>query len=279
MATPRDRRSTTEPLISPGFPPVRIVSGAAFELTAELAAFASGPARASLESGKTWIREVRGLAGPELLRRVEHGAFGMYAELASIALETGPPHDPRSSSKLLRAFPPQALRRRLLGAESAQNRAMVSDGAFDRGACRRPGGPGRIARRPRVRIGRPASGGSAADDSVGAVQTRHGRPSSRNGPWRVFPAFASNALAVIGRDVEAKERLFDVGPARDALRSRTNGVDFDPPAWVDGHRRRADSRPASVPRAGRVRLDRRSSCARSPTTHSMTTRRRRRAAS
>jgi DNA-binding transcriptional ArsR family regulator len=49
---------------------------------------------------------------------------------------------------------------------------------------------------------------------------------------RVFPAFARNALAVIGRDADAKQRLFSTQPARDALRISTNGVDFDPPAFV-----------------------------------------------
>ena len=53
----------------PAFPSVRVEAGPAFELIAQLAAFASGPARASLDSGKPWIREVRRLAGPELSRR------------------------------------------------------------------------------------------------------------------------------------------------------------------------------------------------------------------
>ena len=51
------------------FPPVRVVSGPAFELAAELAAFTSGPARASLDSGKAWIRDVRSLAGHGPLER------------------------------------------------------------------------------------------------------------------------------------------------------------------------------------------------------------------
>ena len=68
-------------------PTVTIVSGPAFELVAELAAFASGPARASLESGKTWIRDVRRLAGPDLLRRVERWAFPLYTEVVPIALD------------------------------------------------------------------------------------------------------------------------------------------------------------------------------------------------
>ena len=83
MATTRARPRATKDAKGPaGFPPVRIVSGAAFELAAELAAFASGPARASLESGKPWIREVRALAGPDLIRHVGRWAFGLYGELA-----------------------------------------------------------------------------------------------------------------------------------------------------------------------------------------------------
>src|SRR6186713_3009518 len=74
-------------------PTVTLVSGPAFELVAELAAFASGPARASLESGKTWIRDVRRLAGPDLLRRVERWAFPLYTELVPITLDAGPPFE------------------------------------------------------------------------------------------------------------------------------------------------------------------------------------------
>ena len=74
-----------------GYPRVRVVSGPAFELVAELAAFSSGPARPSLESGKSWIRQVRRLAGKELIERVERWAFPLYGELASIALEAANP--------------------------------------------------------------------------------------------------------------------------------------------------------------------------------------------
>ena len=126
-----DTAAVTQPVPATS-PTVRLVSGAAFELVAELAAFASGPARASLESGKTWIRDVRRLAGPDLLRRVERWAFPLYTELAPIVLDAGAPFEPEGVVRALRSHPAEALRRRLLGAESPPNRAMLSDGAFDR---------------------------------------------------------------------------------------------------------------------------------------------------
>jgi DNA-binding transcriptional ArsR family regulator len=227
----RTRRQTTDPAIPPTFPPIRTVSGASFELVAELAAFTSGPARASLESGKTWIREVRSLAGPQLIQRVERWAIGMYAELAAIALETAEPRDPQQLIDALRALPPDVVRRRLLGAESAANRSMVSEGAFDLGlagdAAARAElsdalGPNRPARQSVDRL-LTTSSEVVQSEIAGIVET-----------WasQVFPAFAPKALAAIQRDVAAKERLLDAGPARDALRVSTNGVDYDPPAWV-----------------------------------------------
>lgn len=233
MATPRSgtRPPATEPAKPPAFPPVRVVSGAAFELVAELAAFASGPARASLESGKSWIREVRALAGPDLIRRVERWAIGLYGELASVVLETGAPHEPQHLVDALRALPPDAVRRRLLGAESVANRSMVSDGAFDRGLAgdaaartelRAALGPNRSARQSVDRLLTTSS--EEVQSEVAAIVEE----------WasRVFPAFAANALVIIGRDAAAKERLLNRSAGREALRTWTSGVDFDPDAWV-----------------------------------------------
>lgn len=233
MATTRGRRPrpTSDPAMPPAFPPVRIVSGAAFEIIAELAAFASGPARASLESGKPWIREVRALAGPDLIRRVERWAFGTYTELASIVLVTAAPYDPHQLVGALRALPPDALRRRLLGAESAQNRSMVSDGAFDRGLA--GDAPARAELRVALGPNRPARQGidRLLSTSPEAVQQEIAAIVEE---WtsRVFPAFAADALAIIGRDADAKQRLLEASPAQDVLRISTNGVDFDPGAWV-----------------------------------------------
>jgi len=216
----------------PAFPPVRIVSGPAFEVVAELAAFASGPARASLESGKPWIREVRALAGTDLIRRVERWAIGLYGELAPIALETGPPHDPSQLIDALRALRPDVARRRLLGAESVPNRSMVSEGAFERGLAGDP------AARAELRVA--LSPNPPARHSVDRLLTTPSEQVQHDvaeivEEWaaRVFPALAANALAVLGRDVEAKQRQFEAGPPRDALRIALNGVDFDPPGWVE----------------------------------------------
>src|SRR5262245_16864601 len=99
MATEAEPRAalralpSTGPVRTPdGFPLVRVVAGPAFEVIAQLCAFTSGPARSSLESGKTWIREVRELAGPELIKAVERWSISLYGELPSVALEAGPPY-------------------------------------------------------------------------------------------------------------------------------------------------------------------------------------------
>ena len=106
MATSRARqRAEPAPRPEPAFPAVRVEAGPAFELIAQLAAFASGPARASLDSGKAWIREVRRLAGPDLSRRAEANSIALYAELAPIALQTDRPHGVESMLDRLRAMP------------------------------------------------------------------------------------------------------------------------------------------------------------------------------
>jgi DNA-binding transcriptional ArsR family regulator len=214
------------------FPPVRIVSGPAFELIAELAAFASGPARASLESGKPWIRQVRALAGPELLRRVDRWAFGVYAELGSLTLEAGVPYDPGQLVATLRSMPSDAVHRRLLGAESAPNRAMVSVGAFDRALAgdsaaqaelRAALGPNRSARLSIDRL-LYTPPDAVQEDVVAIVEE-----------WaaRVFPAFAEEALTIVARDAAAKERQLALQPGRDVLRIAMSGVDVEPLPWVE----------------------------------------------
>ena len=216
---------------TPAFPPVRIASGPAFELIVELAAFTSGPARASLESGKPWIRQVRALAGPELIRRVDGWGFALYSELAAIALETGPPHDVTQLLDRLRALPADVLRGRLAGAESAPNRLMVSPGAFDRALA------GDVAARIELRgaLGLNPQG----RDSINRLLTTapdavQAEVVSIVKAWasRVFPQFATDAMAIIGRDVVAKEQLFTTQPGRTALQVATNGVDVDPAAWA-----------------------------------------------
>ena len=213
-------------------PTVTIVSGPAFELVAELAAFASGPARASLESGKTWIRDVRRLAGPDLLRRVERWAFPLYTELVPIALDAGPPFESKALVKALRHHDPDRLRRRLLGIESPPNRAMLSDGAFDRALAgnararaevRRTLGLNPPARRSLDRLFRTSS--EVVRDEILSIVDDWGT--------RVFPPFAARAAALVGRDVAAKQAFFRDVPVDAALRVATNGVDFDLAGWAN----------------------------------------------
>jgi DNA-binding transcriptional ArsR family regulator len=224
-------RKRTESTAEIPFPPVRIVSGTAFELIAELAAFTSGPARASLESGKAWIREVRALAAPDLIRRVEQWGFALYTELASIAIEAGPPFDPDRLVAAFRALPPDVLKRRLVGAESAPNRSMVSEGAFERGlagdAVARAELRAALGLNPQARqaIGRLLTTSSeVVQDEVSSIV--------QSWASRVFPAFAEGAMTVIARDVAAKARLFDQTPAPEALQVALHGVDVEPAAWA-----------------------------------------------
>ncbi|MBA2719834.1 MAG: winged helix-turn-helix transcriptional regulator [Chloroflexi bacterium] len=215
---------------SRAFPPVRIVSGPGFELIAELAAFTSGPARASLESGKPWIREVRRLAGPELLARVERYNLGVYAELTTIALEA----DARGLRELvaaIAALPAEAFRRRLLGADSGMSRSLVADGAFDRALAGDP--PARAELRSTLANGpadRQVMDRLFADDpaatraEIGAIVA----------DWaaKVFPAFEPEAMAAIERDAAAKEAALADRPAQDVLAAATAGVDVAPPPWI-----------------------------------------------
>lgn len=206
-------------------PSARVIAGPAFEVVAELAAFASGPARASLESGKPWIREVRRLAGPELIQRVEGWAFAVYAELATVVFEAGPPYDPDSLPGRIRAFDPAALVGRLLGAESIANRAMLTDGAFERALGGDAGARAEIRRvlglNPPARLSLDrlfaTPPGDVQADLAGVVEA-----------WidRVFPAFVDDAMATIERDVQAKRQLFRDLPLAESLRIATNGVEF-----------------------------------------------------
>lgn len=233
MANTRTRAAGSErPRSEPdAYPPVRIVSGPAFELIAELAAFQSGPARAALESGKSWIREVRRLAGPELIRRVDGWAFPLYAELAPIALEAGEPFAVEGLVERIRSLPADRLRRRLLGVESAPNQAMLSDGAFDRALA------GNVRARAEVRrtlgLNPPARRSIDRLFATPAEKLQAEVAGIVEG-WAaaVFPAFGDEALDLIRRDVVDKERLLRSLPAIEVLRSATDGVEFDLTGWA-----------------------------------------------
>ena len=210
---------------APPFPPVRVVSGPAFELVAELAAFTSGPARASLESGKAWIREVRARAGPDLIRRVEAWSFPVFAALAVEALATPEPRGTQHLVAHLRSLNAETLQRNVAGLESPITRAMVSDGAFDRAFAgdgharaelRRELGPTAQHRRGLERL----LALSAEDTQAELVAIVDDWSS------RVFPAFADQALPVVERDLEAKRKQLETRPAEDVLRTALNGVDL-----------------------------------------------------
>jgi len=214
-----------------GFPTVRVVTGAAFELIAELAAFTSGPARGSLESGKTWIREVRALAGVELIGRVERYGFGFFVELATIALEAG---EPRGVDELLRAIDsmdPAAFQGRLLGADSAMTRSMVSDRAFERALA-----GDRTARTELRTVAGPQRAARQAFDRVLDADPDELRAEVRAfvADWgrRVSIHLAPLSLGAIGRDATAREEQLARGSSRDVLADATRGVTYDPPPWI-----------------------------------------------
>ena len=235
MATTRDhsRPAGGEPVDAPGLParPDRVRSRLRTRRRARGLRERARPRVARVRQVAGSARYGR-LAGPDLIRRVERWAFGTYGELAAFALETGAPYDPQRLVDALRALPADVLQRRLLGAESAQNRSMVSDGAFDRGLAgdqaaiaelrvalgpNRPGPPGRRSTADDAARGRPGGDrrdrGGMGDAGVSRVcrgRAGHHRPRCR------------------GED----GACWTTGSARDALRVATNGVDFDPPALV-----------------------------------------------
>ena len=124
-------------------------------------------------------------------------------------------------------MPAAALRRRLLGAESPPNRAMVSDGAFNRAIL----GDAKAQAELRKALGVNAEAKAGIDRlfATGPGKVRS-EVASIVEDWaaRVSPAFADRSIALIERDVEPKEGLLRVTGPRDALRVFTNGVDVDP---------------------------------------------------
>jgi len=213
------------------FPEVRVVGGLGCELIAQLAAFTSGPARASLESGKAWIREVRKLAGPELIGRVERYHLGAYAELVTVALEAASPRGPGELLAAIESIDANQLRRRLLGAESALERTMVSEDAFERAidGDSRARSEVRHAmgtdQRSRQAIGRLLTE-PAADIKTAMI--------ANVGDWAdaVLPRFAADAEAAIGRDVAAKEAMLRTTPGQTVLANATSGVTYEPSPWI-----------------------------------------------
>lgn len=215
------------------FPPLRIVHGDAFERIAELAAFTSGPARASLDAGKAWVRDVRAAAGPELLGRVERYGLNVYAELATIALEAPEPRGERELLAAIDALEPGAFQRRVLGADSAMSRAIVSEGAMDRAI-----GGDRAARAELLALTGPDRRARRSIERVLSLEATSLRDEIRGivAEWveRVARRFSAPSRAAIERDVEARQAAAGRGPAGDRalLASATRGVTYEPPDWI-----------------------------------------------
>ena len=151
------------------------MTGPAFELIAELAAFTSGPARASLDSGKAWIREVRRAASRDLIERVERYTLGMYAELATVALEAAPQPAVDALIARVHGLDPAAFRLRLLGADSPLNRTMGLQRGIRASRRRGRGGAGRGQRGDGLRPRGAAGGRSRALNGAGCAESRASR--------------------------------------------------------------------------------------------------------
>ena len=214
-----------------GFPAVRVVGGLGCELIAQLAAFTSGPARASLESGKAWIREVRKLAGSELIARVERFHLGAYAELVTVALEAAQPCGPDELIAALESIDADELRRRLLGAESPLERTMVSDGAFERAID----GDSRARTEVRAALGTD----QRSRQAIGRLLTEPAEDIKtamiaivRDWAKGVLPQYGADAEAAIARDVAAKQAMLRTTPGQTVVANATSGVTFEPSPWI-----------------------------------------------
>jgi DNA-binding transcriptional ArsR family regulator len=219
--------TTTRP-----FPAVRIVSGAAFELIAQLAAFMSGPARGSLDAGKAWVREVRALAGEELLGRVERYTLGTWAELATVALEAAEPRGVGELLAAIDAIEPEAFRLRLLGADSAMTRSMVPDGAIEAAAA------GDRAARASLHAGFGTKGAiRTAIDRVLDTPADELRADIRTtaADWaeRVLVSLGPASLAAVERDVAARNAQLATDDPSTVVTQVTRGVTYEAPAWID----------------------------------------------
>ncbi|HEY7599315.1 MAG TPA: helix-turn-helix domain-containing protein [Candidatus Limnocylindrales bacterium] len=213
------------------YPPVVVAHGPAFELVCQLGAFTSGPVRASLEQGKAWIRDVRRLAGPALLARVERYGLGAYGELATLVLEAGRPYGLEQLAERLRATDPAALRRRLSGADSALNRTMVEPQVLEAALDGQ--------RRAQARL-IDAFAGNASErrtlrrllETPPVVIRREMVAIVEGWSRRVFPALSEEPLAAIAREATSRRRMLRARPGREVVLDATSGLDYRPAAWI-----------------------------------------------
>lgn len=212
-------------------PALRIVRGAAFELSAELAAFTSGPARASLESGKSWIRETRRLAGRELIAGVQRYSLTTYVHLVSVAVEIGDDVDLDAFLDRILGYDPERLRWRLIGADSPMYRASLDP----RDLAKAASGDARA----RARVRSVLTDGRGGDRDLDRVLRGDATALRRDlhdvvAGWaeRVFPRWGAEALAAVDRDVDAKAELLSRTSARELITAATMGVAFEPAEWV-----------------------------------------------
>jgi DNA-binding transcriptional ArsR family regulator len=224
-------RSTPKPEPAGVAPVLRIVHGTALEVCAELAAFTSGPARASLESGKPWIRETRRLAGRELLARVSAHSLDTYVNLAGLAADLGDDVALAAFLDALRAMPAERLLRRLVGADSAMYRESLDDGLVEAAAAGDAGARARIhaviaddraMQRSVDRLLRPTA--PALQRELAEVVAEWAE--------RVFPRWRSEAMAAVGRDVAAKVELRSRSTVGEVVAAATGGLAVQPAAWV-----------------------------------------------
>jgi DNA-binding transcriptional ArsR family regulator len=212
-------------------PVVRIAHGTAFELLAQLSAFTSGPARASLESGKPWIRETRRLAGPELIARATAHVLDTYVNLATLTVEMGDDVAVGDFLSGLRALPPAPVRRRVIGGDSARLCETLDDQTIERAATGDP----RARASLRAALGHDPAMWRSVDRLLRV--TAHDLQRDLGEileAWheRVFPRWAEDSMAAIRRDVAAKAELLAGASPKEFVDAATAGLAFEPAAWV-----------------------------------------------
>ena len=204
---------------------LRIVGGTAFEVCAELAAFTSGPARASLESGKPWIRETRRLAGPALLEAVAAHPLDTYAGLATLAADVGDDVSIGAFVAALGAMPPTRIRRRLIGADSSMG-GGVDDELIEAGAQ----GDAHARARLHAILGDEPAMRRSVDRLLRNAEDLAREVTAVLESWteRVFSRWGPEVLPILARDVAAKTALLASSSPAAVVAAATNGLAFEP---------------------------------------------------
>jgi DNA-binding transcriptional ArsR family regulator len=191
----------------------------------------SGPARASLESGKSWIRETRRLAGRDLIARVERYSLTTFVHLSTVAIEMGDEVGLDAFLSRISELDPERLRRRLIGGDAP----MCRDSLAMEDVVRAASGDAGARRRVRSIL----ADGPGVDRDVDRLLRTDATELRRDlaeilALWatRVFPRWADEATAAIERDADARAELLSRTSSRDVIEAATSGLAFVPASWT-----------------------------------------------